>query len=293
MSRMVALVLSFAMVLAGPVLPALMPVPVAHAGVDAPAVSGSGLSPLPGAVANEADDLISRIDVAQRLGEALPLDAVFTDESGARVELGSLFGERPVVLALVYYECPMLCTLVLNGLVKSLRPLGMDVGDQFDVVVVSFDPGETPEMARAKKAAYVESYGRPDTADGWHFLTGDAASIDAITDAVGFEYAYDADRDEYAHAAAVMVATPEGQLARYLFGVEYSSRDVRLALVEASAGKIGTLVDRLLLYCYHYDPSRGRYSAVALNVVRLAGVATMTALAGFILVMRRRERRGD
>lgn len=244
------------------------------------------------AAATSADDIISRIDIEQHLGGSLPLDARLTDAAGEPIELGELFDERPVVLALVYYECPMLCTLVLNGLVKALRTLSSNVHDEFDVVVISFDPSETSELAAAKKAAYLTAYGRPETAAGWHFLTGDEQSIERVTEAAGFRYAYDPDRGEYAHAAAVMVATPQGRLSRYLLGIEYSARDLRLALVEASEGRIGGLVDRLLLYCYRYDPARGKYSAVAMNMVRAGGVVTVAALATFMIVMRRRERSG-
>ncbi len=237
------------------------------------------------------DTILQRIDVEQKLGTRLPLDTTFRDSRGGEVRFGDLLDGKPVILAFVYYECPMLCTLVLNGLTKALRPLSMDPGEDFDVIVVSFDPGETSELAEAKKAAYIESYGRPETADGWHFLTGDEADVAELSESAGFRYVYDPDRDEYAHAAAIMVATPEGDLARYLFGIEYSTRDVRLALVEASEGKIGTIVDRFLLFCYHYDPATGRYSAVAMNMVRAGGVVTVGALSVFWIAMRRRERR--
>jgi protein SCO1/2 len=246
------------------------------------------------AAANNAprpDDVLAGIDVRQRLGEALPLDAVFTDESGARVELGDYFGDRPVVLALVYYECPMLCTLVLNGLVKALRAMKYEPGDEFEIVVVSFDPEETPDLAAAKKAKYVDAYDRDLGGEGWHFLTGDVDSIGRLTEAAGFDYVYDPQRDEYAHAATLMIVTPEGKLARYLFGVEYSSRDLQLAVVEASQGTIGGVVERFLLFCYHYDPALGRYSAAAMNLVRLGGIATVSGMVIFFMVMRRRERR--
>ena len=242
-------------------------------------------------VVTPADRVLEQIDVMQMIGDSLPLDARFTDEEGRKVELGDYFGEKPVVLVLAYYECPMLCTLVLNGLVKSLRPMKSDVGEDFDVVVIGFDPGETPEMAAAKKATYLEHYDRPETAGGWHYLTGEEDQIRRVTEATGFKYAYDEQRDEYGHAAAVMIATPDGRLSRYLFGVEYSARDMRLALVEASDGKLGTIVDRLLLLCYHYDPARGKYSAVAMNLVRAGGVLTVGALAAFMILTRRRDRR--
>ena len=237
------------------------------------------------------DDVLAGIDVRQRLGEGLPLDAVFTDESGARVELRDYFEDRPVVLALVYYECPMLCTLVLNGLVKALRAMKYEPGEEFEIVIVSFDPEETSDLAAAKKAKYVDAYDRDSGGEGWHFLTGDVGSIERLTEAAGFDYVYDSQRDEYAHAATLMIVTPEGKLARYLFGVEYSSRDLQLAVVEASQGTIGGVVERFLLFCYHYDPALGRYSAAAMNLVRLGGIATVSGMVIFFMVMRRRERR--
>ena len=237
-----------------------------------------------------ADDLVAAIDVEQRLGRPLPLDAAFGDELGNRATLGSLFGQRPVVVALVYYECPMLCTLVLNGLLRAAKTLDLEIGRDYDVVVVSFDPDETPVLASAKKTTYTKAYGRPGSEDGWHFLTGERAEIERLTGALGFRYAYDAERDEYAHAAAVFVATPQGDISRYLFGVEYAPRDLKLALVEASGGKIGSLVDRLLLLCYHYDPATGRYSAVALDALRAGGIVTVVGIAGLIAALWRRDR---
>jgi protein SCO1/2 len=243
------------------------------------------------APAERPDDLIARVDVVQKLGTELPLDTRLSDEQGNEVALRSFFGTRPVVLALVYYECPMLCTLVLNGLLRAVKTLDFSAGKEFDVVVLSFDPRETAELARAKKAHYVEAYGRPGTEQGWHFLTGDEASIRAVTESVGFRYAYDTERGQFAHAAAIYVATPQGKLARYLFGVEYAPRDVQLALVEAAGRKIGTIADKLLLLCYHYDPSTGRYSSAAIGAVRAAGVATLVALVAAFLALRRRERK--
>lgn len=237
-----------------------------------------------------ADTMLAGIDVQQKLGATLPMDARFRDETGREVTLDELIADRPVVIAPVYYECPMLCTLVLEGFVKALRPLGFVPGKEFDVIVVSFDPGETSELAARKKAAYLDLYGKEETAGGWYFLTGTETEIRRVTDAIGFRYVYDAERDEYAHAASIVLATPEGKLARYFFGVEYSTRDLRLGLVEAAAGKIGSVVDQFLLYCYHYDPSTGRYSAAVLNLVRLGGVATVSALLLFFLAMRRMEK---
>jgi protein SCO1/2 len=237
-----------------------------------------------------ADAMLAGIDVEQKLGTMLPMDARFRDELGKEVTLGTLIADRPVVIAPVYYECPMLCSLVLEGFVKALRPLGFLPGKDFDVIVMSFDPGEGPELALRKKAAYLALYGKEETADGWHFLTGGEEEIRRVTDAIGFRYRYDAERDEYAHAASIVLATPEGRLARYFFGVEYSTRDLRLGLVEAAAGKIGNVVDQFLLYCYHYDPSMGRYSAAVLNLVRLGGIATVSAMLVGFMAMRRREK---
>ena len=231
------------------------------------------------------------VGIEQHLGEQLPLDAAFKDEEGRDVRLGDYFGKKPVVLVMAYFECPMLCTLVLNGLVKSLRPLGFTAGDEFDVVAISIDPKEGPELAKGKKAAYLEDYERRGSGEGFHFLTGQEADIRAVADALGFSYRYMPETGEYAHAASIYVATPAGLVSHYFFGVEYSSRDLRLALVEAADGKIGNLVDELMLFCYRYDPQAGKYSAVALAVVRLGGVATVLSLAGFIGLSRWRETR--
>jgi protein SCO1/2 len=237
------------------------------------------------------DGILAGIDIKQKLGTELPLDATFVDESGKAVRLGDFFGEKPVIIAPVYYECPMLCSLVLEGFVKALRPLGFRPGQEFQIVVMSFDPGEGPELAAKKEAKYLEAYGDESTAAGWHFLTGSEAEIRRVTDALGFQYTYDEKRDEYAHAATVVVATPQGKISKYFYGVEFSTRDMRLGLVEAASGKIGTAIDQFLLYCYHYDPSAGRYSAAVLNIVRVGGIATISAMLIFFLAMRRRERR--
>jgi len=226
----------------------------------------------------------------QRLGEMLPLDAVLRDEQGNEVRLGDYFGEKPVVLSLVYYECPMLCTLSLNGLVSAMDVLSFDAGDEYEVVTISFEAKETPELARAKKASYVERYGRDGAAGAWHFLTGDEDQIRRVTEAVGFRYAWDDETQQYAHPSGILVITPEGRIARYLYGIEYAPKDLRLALVEASEEKIGSPVDQLLLFCYQYDPTTGRYGAVAMNMVRAGGVLTVLALGGFWVVMWRRER---
>jgi len=228
----------------------------------------------------------------QRLGASVPLDLRFQDETGATVRLGDYFGEKPVVLMPAYYSCPMLCTLVFNGLVSALRPLSFDVGKEFTVLTFSFDPHDGPSQAAVKKGALLEEYHRPTAAAGWHFLTGDAASIAALTQAIGFRYRYDDEHQQFAHASGIVVLTPEGRIARYLFGVEYAPKDLRLALVEASAHRIGTLVDELLLFCFHYDAATGRYGRVAIDALRVVGVATLLALGTFIgLALRRDARR--
>ena len=231
------------------------------------------------------------VGIDQKLNEQLPLDLTFRDETGKPVQLRKYFGQKPVILSLVYYDCPMLCTLVLNGLTRSLRAVPLDVGDQFHVVTVSFDPRETAALAAAKKEAYVKRYARAQASQGWHFLTGEEASIQQLTRAVGFRYAYDEKSGQFAHATGIMVLTPTGRLARYFYGIDYSPRDLRLALVEASANKIGSAIDQLLLFCFHYDPKTGKYSLVVMNVLRIAGMGTLLALGSFMFVMFRRDRR--
>jgi protein SCO1/2 len=206
------------------------------------------------------------------------------------VRLGDFFGSRPVILSFVYYECPMLCTQVLNGLNSALKILTFDVGKEFEIVTVSIDPSERPDLAGRKKASYIESYGRPGAAGGWHFLTGDGPEIAALTRAAGFHYVYQEEADQFAHASGVIVATPDGRLARYFYGIEYAPRDLRLGLVEAADGRIGTAVDEVLLYCFHYDPTTGKYGVAILNVIRLAGGGTALGLGAFVFLMLRRER---
>jgi protein SCO1/2 len=229
------------------------------------------------------------VGIDQKLGAALPLDLPFRDDQGRDVRLGDCFGGKPVVLALVYYECPMLCTLVLNGLVSGLDVVSLTAGSDFDVVAVSIDPDETPGLAAAKKREYVARYGRAGSDRGWHFLTGSEAAIRDLAAAAGFRYRYDAATGQYAHAAGIMVATPEGKLARYFYGVEYPPRDLRLGLVEASAGRIGTVVDQLLLFCYQYDPATGTYGAAAFGLLRAGGALTVLALGAYLAAMWRRE----
>ena len=234
--------------------------------------------------------VLQEIGFDQRLGEAVPLDLAFTDEDGRAVKLADYFGEKPVVLSLVYYECPMLCTISLNGLAGALEVLSFVPGQEFEVVTVSFDPEETAALAAAKKKAYMARYRRPEAHAGWHFLTGPKESVEALTRAVGFRYVWDAATKQWAHPAGLLVLTPEGKISHYLFGVEYAPKDLRLALVDAAGGKIGNPVDQLLLYCYQYDPQTGRYSASILNLVRLGGVLTVLGLGAFILTASRKRR---
>lgn len=225
----------------------------------------------------------------QKIGARVPLDLPFRDENGTTIHLGDLFHGRPVVLALAYYECPMLCTLVLNGVVSGLKPLALSAGHDFDVIAVSFNPRETSTLAKAKRVNYLDRYGKPGTEDGWHFLTGDPSSIEALTGAVGFRYAWDAAAKQYAHPSGIVLLTPDGQVSRYLFGVEYEPKDLKLGLIESSQGKLGTLTDQVLLYCFHYDPATGRYSAAVMNLVRAGGLITLVLLALFLTLAWRRD----
>jgi protein SCO1/2 len=243
------------------------------------------------AAAQTPQEVLQQVKYEQHIDAQLPLDLKFHDETGREVALGEYFGKRPVVLALVYYECPMLCTLVLNGLVRSLRTMSLQPNSDFDVVAVSFNPKETPKLAAEKKSAYLRDYGKAATAPGWHFLTGDATAIERLTETVGFRYMYDARTQQYAHASGIIVTTPAGKLYRYFYGIEYAPRDLRLALVDASAGKAGTLVDQMLLYCYHYDPQTGKYGVLITRVIRVLGTSTVLLLGGFVLLSLRRERR--
>ena len=232
---------------------------------------------------------LKSVGIEQHLDEQIPPNLTFRDETGKSVQLGDYFGRRPLILNLVYYQCPMLCGEVLAGLQGAMRALKFDVGKEFDVITVSFDPRETPEMAAAKKADSLKRYGRAGAAEGWHFLTGPQASIDALTKAAGFQYEYDPKIGQFAHATAILVLTPQGKIAQYYYGVEYSPKDLRLGLVQASQGKIGTVVDEVLLYCYHYDPQTGKYGAIVSRILRLAALATMLILGIFLAVMFRRS----
>jgi protein SCO1/2 len=237
--------------------------------------------------------ILSSIGIDQNLNAQLPLDLPFTDENGKSVKLGDYFGQKPVVLALVYYDCPMMCTEVLNGMVTTFGLLKFDIGKEYDVVTVSFDPRETPKLARQKKDVYLRRYGRPGGERGWHFLTGQQPAIDALTKAAGFHYQWDNQTQQFAHATAIMVVTPEGKLAQYFYGIEYSAKDLRLGLIEASARRIGTVVDTLLLYCYHYDPRTGRYGAIVSRVLQIAGGITVVLLGGFLIAMFKLEPKRD
>ena len=243
----------------------------------------------PGDPTSARPGILSKIAIDQRVGSQVPSDIPFVDEHGQPVKLGDYYGKRPVVLALVYYECPMLCTQVLNGLVSALGVLNFEAGREFDVVAVSFNPKEGPGLASQKKASYIERYGRPQTASGWHFLTGTQESITRLTDAVGFKYEYDPNIGQFAHGAAIELLTPKGTIAKYYYGIEYSPRDLRLGIIEASDEHIGTVIDDVLLFCYHYDPSSGKYGASVLGIVRAGGIATVLAFAIFLTVSLRRD----
>ena len=253
-----------------------------------------GARPEVGATSSGLPKALGDVSFDQKLNAQLPLDLVFRNENGETVKLGDYFGKKPIVLSLVYYECPMLCTQVLNGMVSAFKVLSFKPGQEFDVITVSFDPREKPALAAAKKKTYIgylPEDKRDSAANGWHFLTGDPESIKVLTDSVGFRYHFDETTNQFAHASAILVATPEGKLARYFYGIEYSPKDLRLGLIEASQNKIGSPMDQLLLYCYHYDPATGKYGAVVMNMVRLGGIATLIVMVTGFFVMRRRASR--
>jgi protein SCO1/2 len=235
--------------------------------------------------------MLQGVGIEQKLNSQLPLEATFRDETGAPVRLGSYFQGRPVIVNLVYYQCPMLCNLVLTGMVNTLRRLSLNPGADFDIVTLSFDPSETPQLAAAKRQTYLAKYNRPGAAASWHFLTGNETQIHQVTEAIGFHYRWDDQQKAWAHASGIFIATPDGKISRYIYGVYYPDRDVRLSLVEASANKIGTLNDQVLLFCYHYDPKNGKYGLVIVNIIRLLCTATVLILGAFIFTMLRRERR--
>lgn len=228
---------------------------------------------------------LKHVGIEQHLNEQIPPNLSFVDETGKSVRVGDYFGSKPLILNLVYYQCTMLCNQVLSGLESTLRVLKFDVGKEFDVLTISFDPRETPQMASAKKAEFLKRYGRAGADAGWHFLTGSQASIDALTQAAGFQYEYDPQTQQFAHATAIMILTPQGKIAQYYYGVEFAPKDLRLGLIQASQNKIGNVVDEVLLYCYHYDPDKGKYGAIISRVLKLAAGATIFLLGTFLIVM--------
>ena len=235
--------------------------------------------------ANVRPQYLQSVGIEQHLDAQVPADLAFVDDAGRAVKLGDYFGKRPLILNLVYYNCTMLCGEALAGLTGAMKMVKFNVGDEFDVVTVSFNPRETPEVAAAKKQDYLKRYGRTGAASGWHFLTGPAESINALTKAVGFQYQYDPKSDQYAHATAIMVLTPQGRISRYFYGVDYPPKDLRMGLVEASEGKIGNAVDQVLLYCYHYDPNTGKYGAIVSNILKLGAGLTILLLGGLIFIL--------
>jgi len=263
-------------------------VPVSYAG-QAPALPQAGM---PSSLGNSKvlPPLLQGIGIDQRLNEQVPLDLHFRDEFGKTVRLGDYFGKRPVILSLVYFGCPMLCTMAENGLLHSLQEVKFTVGHEFDVLTVSFDPHDTVELAAAKKAVYVGLYGRKGAETGWHFLTGDEAEIQQLTRAVGFRYRYDPQAKQFVHATGIMLLTPQGRIARYFYGIYYPSRDLRLGLVEASANKIGSPVDEVLLFCCRYDPATGKYGMLISRVIQISGLMTILVLGGLILTLTRPRR---
>jgi protein SCO1 len=248
--------------------------------------------PAPMQSAGVRPELLKDVALDQKLNDSIPLDLTFRDEKGDTVALRSFFGEKPVILTLVYYNCPMLCTQVLNSLAHSLKEVPLELGKDYQVVTVSIDPTERPVLAEAKRQLYVGMYARPGVEQGWHFLTGDAPQIKALAAAAGFRYAYDSSTGQFAHPSGIMVLTPDGKLARYFYGIKYPPRDLRFGLEEASAGKIGSPVDQILLYCYHYDPATGKYGILISRVLQIAGLITMLGLALLITIFLRREHGG-
>ncbi|MGZ4830372.1 MAG: SCO family protein [Candidatus Angelobacter sp.] len=241
-------------------------------------------------MSNQKPSILDQVGLDQRLNQQVPLDLVFNDESGQAIQLQQYFGQKPVLLMLVYYQCPMLCTQVLNGFTGAMNGIvRFNIGREFNVITVSIDPRDKPEDAAAAKKRYIQRYRRAGAAGGWHFLTGKKDQIDALAQAVGFRYAWDPEIQQYAHASGIMLLTPQGRVAQYYYGIEYAPRDIQLGLIEASKGKIGNVVDQVLLYCYHYDPRQGRYGAAIFNVLRLSALATVLALGGFMLIMFRRD----
>jgi protein SCO1/2 len=242
------------------------------------------------AIPNQKPSILDQVGLDQRLNQQVPLDLAFVDDNGQAVRLQQYFGQKPVLLMLVYYQCPMLCTQVLNGFTGAMNGIvRFNIGREFNVVTVSIDPRDTAQDAAAAKKRYLQRYRRAGAAEGWHFLTGKKDQIDALAQAVGFRYAWDPEIKQYAHASGIMLLTPSGRVAQYYYGIEYAPRDIQFGLIEASKGKIGNVVDQVLLYCYHYDPRQGKYGAAIFNVLRLTALATVMALGGFMLIMFRRD----
>jgi protein SCO1/2 len=240
--------------------------------------------------ANVRPPNLQNVGIEQHLDGQVPADLAFVDDTGRAVKLGDYFGKKPLILNLVYYNCTMLCGEALSGLTGSMKMVKFDVGNEFEVITVSFNPQETPAIAAAKKQDYLKRYGRAGAGAGWHFLTGSAESINALTKAVGFQYQYDAKSSQYAHATAIMVLTPQGRISRYFYGVDFPPKDLRMGLVEASQGKIGNAVDAVLLYCYHYDPATGKYGAIVNNILKLGAGLTILILGGLLLILFRMEK---
>lgn len=234
------------------------------------------------------DPILANVGVDQKLNSQVPLDARFRDENGQPVELKKYF-DKPVILTLVYYTCPMLCSEVLNGTASSLKPVKFDIGKEFNVVTISIDPKDTTGTAMGKKKMMMARYGRHGADQGWHFLTGDKQNIDAVANAVGWRYAYDPRSGQYAHASAIMLLTPEGKVSRYFYGIEYSAKDIQFGIMDASQNKIGSIADQVALYCYHYDPATGKYGVAVMRLVRGAGLLTVALICGLIFVAVRRE----
>jgi protein SCO1 len=266
----------------------------ADTGAVSPTVRGPHPQPVPDLLNMKGADRpspLKNVTIEQRLNAQIPLDTTFRDEYGRSVQLSSYFGKRPVVLALIYYQCPMLCTQILNGITRAARVMTLQPGKDYDVVAISFDAREKPSDAAAKKAVYMKEINQPQAPAAWHFLTGDPDNIKRVTGAVGFRYVWDVHTAQFAHASAVYVLTPQGKISKYFYGVDYSARDLRFGLIEASNNKIGTPVDQLLLFCYHFDPHSAKYTPVALGILRVAGAGTLFMLGGFVVIMLRRERR--
>lgn len=251
----------------------------------------TGFSETPGSASTVTPEQLKEVTFQQRLDQRLPLETQFKDESGGTVRLGDFLGHRPAVLAFAYFQCPMLCTQVMNGISSALSVMPFTAGEDFDVIVISFDPRDTPAAAADRKRRHLQYWSAEKTAGAWHFLTGDEPAIKRVTGAAGFTYRWDEGTQQFAHVSGVLVLTPDGRLSRYFYGIEYSPKELRLALVESGEGRIGSAIDQLLLYCFHYDPAAGRYGVVVMNLIRLGGVLTVAAMVSFIVLMRRRDSR--